>query len=787
MALSGHRMAHQKKFMSRCVWVVAWLCVSLSASILIAEPASQPKPVPQPKIVGVEFKGLSQMAKSVARDLAGIKVGDLYDTKIGDAAVMRLLRSGRFLTAKHSIREENDGVVVVFEVSERSIITAIRFDGNKKFSDTKLREEVGTRIGQAVDSLAIRADRDSITEVYNEAGYRDVKVTCDVGSARKTGELVYIIIEGDQVKIREVAYEGNVAFDAHTLKGHVTTKPAFWIFRSGAFDPIKAEADTAALQKFYRDQGYLDARVKYRVEALQRNTDLRIVFTIDEGERYVIETLRFSGQSVFGVVDLKAMVGSKAGQFVDRVLIGRDAKAIKSRYGELGFINVVVRPLRVFSEKPGLTHVTFQIEEGEQFRVGRVVVRGNVRTRDKVVRRELNLYPPDDWFDLNAVREAERRLVESRVFSGARVIPVGDQPGVRDAIIDVREADKLGDFIFGVGVTSNSGLIGSVVLDLQNFDIKDRPRSLSELFKFQSFWGGGQKMRIQLEPGTNLNRFRIDFTEPYFRDEHKRLDVSAFLFGRRRIGYSEQRNGLSLSLGQRLDRGLMRGWTGELAVRVENVTLGDYQGLVASEIRDDRGNTFLTSLKGSLVRDRTDSRFVPTIGDRLRVSYEQFGILGGDLSFGRLNASYTHYTTVRVDEQDRKSVLKLRGDGGVIIGNAPVFERYFAGGTGSMRGFAFRGVGPHEGLKDDNIGGDFLMLLGSEYSFPVYGQNLRGHVFMDTGTAGAGTYRASVGVGIRFNINIFKQVPIELNLAMPISRDGEDNTQVFSFVFGGLF
>ena len=123
----------------------------------------------------------------------------------------------------------------------------------------------------------------------------------------------------------------------------------------------------------------------------------------------------------------------------------------------------------------------------------------------------------------------------------------------------------------------------------------------------------------------------------------------------------------------------------------------------------------------------------------------------------------------------------------MIVGDAPVFERFYAGGIGSMRGFAYRGIGERAGLADNNIGGDYLLLGGAEYSYPIYGENLRGHVFLDTGTAGAGMYRAAVGTGVRFTLNIFGPIPLELNLAMPIAKGDGDDEQIFSFSIGSLF
>jgi outer membrane protein insertion porin family len=364
------------------------------------------------------------------------------------------------------------------------------------------------------------------------------------------------------------------------------------------------------------------------------------------------------------------------------------------------------------------------------------------------------------------------------------VYPVGDVPGTRDVIIDVEEAERLGDFLFGVGITSNSGLVGNVVLDLRNFDLFDTPRTLEELIKFRAFFGAGQHLRLEFQPGTELNRFRIDFSEPYFLDRPVRLDTSAYLFDRGRDGYTERRAGASVSLGKRFTRGWLHGWTGEVAFRVHDTSVRDIDLLAAREIRDYEGSNLMTSIKATVVRDRTDNRYVPTTGDRLRLSYEQFA---GEHTFGTATAAYTWYKTLYTDMFDRKSVLQLSAEGGAIIGDAPVFQRFYAGGTGSIRGFEFRGVGEREGIQQNNVGGDYLALLGGEYSFPLYGDNVRGLFFIDSGTAGSGTWRTSIGTGVKFTINIFGPVPLELDLAIPVLRDADDEEQLFSFQIGSLF
>lgn len=738
-------------------------------------------------VASVQFLGRERSSETFVRDVARVSPGNPIDAGVLDDAVARLVRTGRFLSVTYETRAEADGVHVTFHLKERAVVTAIRFEGGSHFGDAKLREHVNLKVGDGVDLFAARDGRDGIAAAYREDGYSDADVTFDQTKFQQTGELVYQIREGAQTRIRKILFEGNLAFDARKLGGQIETKTAFWIFRTGAFDQGRAEGDVGRIRNFYQDEGYLDARCSFRKEASADSADLTVIFTVEEGTRYVIEDVQILGNAVLTTEELLEAIQSRVGETVKRPRVDADVKTIRDRYGELGYIYAETKATRVFSQTPGAVRITFEVKEKERYKVGRVVVRGNARTKDKVVRRALDLYPPDDVFNLVEARDAEKRLTETRIFSSAKVVPVGDEPGVRDAVIDVKESEKSGDFLFGFGVTSNSGLLGSVVLDLQNFDILDRPESIQELLRFRSFFGGGQRMRIELQPGTEVSRFRVDFTEPYLLDKPIRFDLGLYLFSRGRDGYDERRVGSTVAFGKRFEKGRLEGWAGEIALRVEDVNVDDVEVFSARRIRDVEGSNYESSVKGALVRDRTDNRFLPSKGDRLKLAYEQFGVLLSDDVFGRVTTEYNWFTTLYTDALERKHVLELRAEGGAILGHAPVFERFYAGGIGSIRGFKFRGVGEREGIEKNNVGGDYLILGGAEYSYPLYGELLRGHVFLDTGTAGSGSYRAAAGTGVRLTLDFFGPLPLEFNLGIPLLKAREDDEQVFSFLIGRVF
>lgn len=736
----------------------------------------------------IEFSGLEQTPEPFARGLLRTRVGIALDPQLLQDDVDRLLRSGRFLTATYATEPSARGVCVRFTVRESPVITAVQFEGNQKFSDRKLHRLLTLKEGEVVDHFLLRECAETIKAQYRQAGHGTVTVTCDAQRADLTGEVVFLIDEGVQARVREIVFEGSTAFTDKVLKKQIRTKSAFWFLRKGTFDPQLVERDALLIQGYYRDRGYLDAQVRHRREVSDDGEDITLVFTIEEGALYHLEEIRFSGNTVYLEHELGTLLGLEEGDVLLRQQLDMDVRALQDHYGQYGYLYAGVRATPVFSATPGLVIVTFEITENDQYRVGRVVPRGNTRTKNKVVLRALNLYPPDDLLDMTEVRDAERRLRESGYFDTARVYPVGDEPGVRDLIVDVQEAEKVGDFLFGFGVTSNSGLVGSVVLDMKNFDLFDTPRNFSELIKFRAFHGAGQRLRLELQPGTEVTRARVDFTEPYLWDRPLRFDVSAYLFTRGREGYDERRAGANIGLGKRIERGFWHGWTVEGALRAESVTIDEIELFASGQARDVRGSTLITSLRGTVVRDRRDSRFLPTKGDRLRLGYEQ---VLGDFTFGKLTGGYTWYQTLHTDVLERPSVLMLKGEAGLIVGDSPLFERFYAGGYGSLRGFDFRGVGPRDGIDDTNVGGDFMITFVSEYSFPLYGDTLRGLVFADIGTVeeniGISNLRASVGAGVRLTLNLFGPLPLEFNLGIPVLKEDEDDERLFSFFFGTAF
>lgn len=768
-----------------CTWVL------LVASVAIGRAQTQDSELEGLTLGRVEVQGLETISEGFVRRVIKARVGQPFSSAQVEEDVRELLRTRKFLSVfAEPPRLENNQVVLVYQLAEKPVVRTVEVEGNKAYSSDELFKELSFAAGQAMDRYEIDRGRENIERRYKEGGYYYAQVKLDEAALQNEARVVYSIVEGPRVKVRDIELEGARAFPQLLLFSKIRTQTYLWIFRAGALDEEQAQRDAVALQEFYRSEGYLDARVGYRLQfdSVER-TDLTLVFVFEEGPRYTIDAIRIEGAQTFTPETVRAAMQLSEGAAARDEDLQLDLKKIRELYGEIGFVDARVQSrFDYYEDKPGVVALAIDIAENRRSRFDRISIRGNAHTKDEVIRRELRFYPGEDYNTVKTAR-AEQRLRELGLFARVDIRPLDDVDGQREALVEVEEGENI-FFNVGFGVSTDNGVFGTVTVENRNFDLFDWPR-WDEWNWTNRFRGDGQRLRLSLEPGTEVSRFRIDFTEPYLFDQPLRYDQSLYLFQRFRESYTEERIGFVPSLGKRFESGPLADWAVEGALRIEGIDIDDVDPLAANDIRDVRGGSTLTSVKASLVRDTTDSRFIPSQGYRFSLSWEQVGALGGDYDFGKPAASAAWYKTLATDIFDRKSVLSVHGDVGYITGDAPVFERFYAGGFGSIRGFDYRSVSPHAGLFNDRVGGDFIVLTGAEYSFPVYADNIRGVTFLDMGTVeedlNISSWRASVGFGLRVVLPVLGGVPLVFDFGFPIAKDDMDEDQIFNFSIGASF
>ena len=776
-----------------------WLALAAAAVAWSIAPGDAPAEGPADErdiVIDVRVEG--NQIRSTESILATIKTrpGQQYSQQLVQADERRLLETRRFAGVVATKAQTPSGIVVTFRVQERPAIASIRFEGNKHIRAEELRKELTFGAGDPLYPALLRAGKEAIEARYRSAGYAKARVEVDEAGAMLSREVVYKIVEGPLVRIRKIRIKGNDHFGTLKLKLQVRSNSRIWPIFPGRYDPDQVAQDVEAIRRLYLEEGFLEVKVDAlpRTSADQKNVEL--TFVIDEGPRFRVNDVLFEGNTVFSGRQLAGRMSLERGDFVKELQLKRDVQAVENAYGELGYIQSrVTHRLQYLPPdapppdwaagldegRPALVNIVMVVRESDRYDVGRVIIRGNDLTKDHVIRRHIGLFP-EKRFNMVAMRDSRLRLMETTLFEDVSLKPIGDQEGYRDLLVEVTEG-RTANFIIGIGANSNTGVIGNISFTQRNFDLLGWPGPGREFWRGRAFKGAGQRLTVSAEPGTDLSRFNVSWFEPSLFDKPYSLDVNAYLYQQGRESYDIERMGLATALGHRFKNR----WYGEIAPQVEWVEL-DADFDAPPEVAKDDGDHFMPSLKGTLVRDRTDSRWLPSTGDRFSFSYEHFV---GDYNFGRAEASYRIYRTVFVDVTDRKHIVAGRVTVGQIFGGAPVFERYYGGGLGSIRGFEYRGISPRSRVNDDPIGGESMVLVGGEYSYPILGDQLRGVLFVDTGTVdddlSLSKYRASVGFGFRWTIPFFGPVPLSLDFGFPIAKEDEDDTQVFSFTLGWQF
>ena len=764
------------------VGLTLWLSTDLAQAQGV-DPANRP-------IADVQIQGLEQVSEQLVRNQIRSAVGDPYNPRQVQQDIVRITHLGRFSEVRAEFTPLDDGSVsLTFVVQEQPLLADVQIVGNKALNDQELLREVRLRAGDPADPFLIDHGSTNIERLYRDKGFFVADVTVDQELLDESHILIYRVREGPKVRIRGIRFEGNDVFTDDQLDSRIRSNTYFPILKQGELNREQLELDADRIRAFYEERGYLDAQVGRRIDLSPDQRSAVVTFLIEEGQRYVVSDIRIEGNQIFPDQQIRANLELSPGDTYSQDRRRRSVEALRALYGKLGFIETQVEISRLFHEDDPRVDLLVSIEEGNPSVVGTISIRGNAATQNKVILRQVRGMQPGRPFDRTGLDETRRRLNESSLFSeGTVTILGGPEDEVRDVIIDVQEQNT-GSIMFGAGVSSDAGVIGAVELTQRNFDITDTPESWSEVTSGQAFRGAGQYFSLALQPGDETSRYSIDFRDPYAFETDYFFSSSLFFFNREREDYDEQRYGAVLGVGQRFGDI----WSGSIRTRFNEVDIDDIQDDAPVDVFDVEGGSMITGLGLELQRSTTDSNLFPTRGNRLELGIERVGALGGDYDFTRVRASFHQFWTVDEDFFGRRTVLSFRGEVGYILESdeAPVFERFYAGGHRSFRGFTHRGAGPR-GIRndtgevgDDPVGGDWLLLTGLEYNFPIYQDLLRGVFFTDMGTVqddpGLDDWRVSIGTGIRLKIPVLGQAPFALDFAVPIVKEDGDEERLISF------
>jgi len=735
----------------------------------------------QDKVTAIEVRGNKSISSNIIISKMKTRIGSTLSENVISDDLKRLYLLGYFSDINIDTEPYKDGVKLIIEVTEKLIIESISISGITRYRHLKekIQDTIKSKKGQYLDYPTLREDTEAIKELYGKKGFIDTDVKYEVKTDEKTNKakVKFRINEGHRVSIKFISFVGNKTFSYKRLMKIIKTRPA-WLFGAGILRDEVLEEDMERLRSFYRREGFPDVKVDYTVDFGTYRRAVFVTITIDEGKRYFVGSIKIKGNRVFSDDEIMQKLEScLPGKVYNEEAKQRDVMRIQGMYFDKGYIFAKVRDVSAIDEETGKVNITYNIIENEVAYVRRINIRGNVKTKDVVIRRELRI-KPGDRFDGEKLRRSKERLHNLGFFEEISYdTEPTDEPNKRDLVVEVKEA-KTGSFSFGGGYSTAEEFVGFIEIEQKNFDWRN----------FPYFTGAGQDLRVRAEMGTITNLFDLSFTEPWLFDYPVSFGFDVYKTEQDResdvgYGYDQKKKGGRLRLGREFSEYLR----GNVIYRIDMIDLTDVTPNATADLKTEEGKNTISSVAFGLTRDTRDSVFEPTRGYVLAETFEVAGgAFGGDKDFMKLIARGSKYFPLPL-----KAVLEFRLRVGIAdaYGDSekiPIYERFFAGGANSIRGYNERKVGPIDTVSEDPLGGEALLVGNVEYLYPL-SDFLKAAAFYDIGNVwqkvghiGRGEFKSSVGLGLRIKTPIG---PIKLDYGYPLSVEAGEEDKEGKFHF----
>jgi len=763
--------------------LIATLCPNaLAAQLQVPEEESIVREVT------VEYSGYPSVSEALIRGNIQVRPGERFDQNVVDRSIRSLYQTRFFDFISADVNTLDDGEIeVVFNVQPKYRISSITYEGNEKVRDSRLRREIDIEPGDFIDEFEVKSSADSILAYYLKRGYSNVNIEYDIVRNDETGrgEVIFKIQEGVRIRIRNISFDGRGDIPPKKLMSAMQLKEwnrfFSWITGRGRFDPDLLFDDRLSLLNVIRDEGYLDVEIpEDKIDIEYPRPDLvDLTFHIDLGKQYRVGEISIRGNTLFSDEVLMKEAGIRQGDVFSPSRVNRAREELRLFYGQDGYLETIVRPVRSPNIQTGDIDLTFQISESDRYDLESINIQGNTKTKSIVIIRELAL-SPGQTFDLRRMQNSQLRLENTRYFESVSLRPEPTNiPGKKDLAIVVQEG-RTGNLTFGAGFSSLERAVFFAELSQGNFDI----------FNWRSYFqGDGQKFRLRLQIGSRSNEIILSFEEPWLFQQRLAL---GFEFFRRETDfnsplYNELRTGFEVYLRKRLFELV----EGRLSYGLEQVKIFDVAERANNQIKQEEGSKLISKVGFAMIRDTRDRLVMTRRGNRVEYNTQVAGgIFGGDVDYwkNQMRASQFIPTFEFLNQG-----IGLFGRIGSIYPygdvDVPFFDRFFLGGPNSLRGFGFREVGPKE--DGEPIGGDAFGYLSAEYMFQL-AEPLEIVLFYDWGFVNsdytdfnANDFNDNWGFGFRIFI---LGAPLRLDFGFPITTDEfNDNGMQFNFSFGTRF
>ncbi len=725
----------------------------------------------------ITIHGNERVEATTVQSYLGINTGEEYDP----VKVRRSLKSlyGTGLFDNVEISWDNGRLIV--EIKENPIVNQITFENNDALSIERLESAIALRPRAVFTPGKVQDDVKSILSAYRQTGRFLAQVDPQIiRRDQNRVDVIYVVSEGEKTKIRKIDFVGNKKYSNTDLKKVIGTKEsAFWRFLSSAdsYDPDRLDFDKELLRRFYIKNGYADFQVMSAIAELSKTKkDFFVTFTLNEGDVYDFGTVdvRLSSRVDVDMEDLRAVVSIKEGNVYDGSRIDKNIDALIDVLGQKGFAFLDVVPVLDKNPETKKVNIAFDVRPGPRVYISRINIKGNTRTQDHVIRREMRFVEGDAFSNSKLQRSKDRLQILDYFQTVGLDRKDADAPDRMD--IDVNVVEKsTGAFNIGAGFSSFEGVIGTTDLSERNF------------------LGKGQDLVLSFAMSSQRQDLNFSFTEPWFMGQQ--ISAGIDIFNQRRE-FQEQSSFDQERVGGAFRMGFPLGEFTKNNVRLgyRKTNISDINAAASQFVVAAKGKRDSLMLSNTVVYDTRDSSLLPTRGSRVQWTAEYSGF-GTDTTFIRNNALLSRHFPI-ADGWVFSSAFRA-GHLFDINNKTPLFENFNLGGP-DLRGFDRSGIGPRDAITQDALGGKLMAGHTFELRFPIPGikdAGVNGLLFNDGGIVtdfqanspainSADTYRMTAGVGVFWNSPLG---PLRFEFGFPIVDEIEDETRVFSFNFGTRF
>lgn len=743
-------------------------------------------------VTAIEVKGNKSISTNVIVSKMKTRIGSPYQENIISDDLKRLYLLGFFSDIKIDTEAYKDGVKIILNVIERPIVEKISFTGINRITmkEDKLKQQLKSKETQYLDYPSLTEDVRTLKKMYEKIGYSQADVTHKVELNAETNKAVisFNVVEGQKVRIKDIIIQGNNSFSSGRILKLLKTKRA-WFFNAGVLKEDVLGEDMERVKSFYQREGFTDVAVQYEVNPDTKKAYLLyIAIKITEGKKYLVGSVIIQGnKDITEKAILSRLSECVPGKVFSADAMKKDITSVQGLYFDRGYISAQVQESTIVNPDTGRVDITYGITENQIVYVDKIKVRGNIKTKDVVIRREMRIHPGEK-FDGEKLRRSKERLTNLGFFEEVSYDTEETQsPDKKNLVVDVKES-KTGAFSFGGGYSTVDQFVGFVEIEQKNFDWRNWPY----------FTGAGQNLKLRASIGNLSNGYELSFTEPWlfdypvsfgfdlYRREHKRdTDVG--------YGYDEKVTGGDLRLGKELSEYLRGDIMYRLdEINISNISSGD------TDLEAESGKNLISTFSPGLTYDSRDNVFDTRKGNLVTASFDfAGGPLGGDKNFTKFFARASHYFPM-----PKGAVLEIRGRVGLAepygsTEKVPIYERFFAGGAYTIRGYEERKVGPVSSTDHDPLGGASMAIGNIEYTYPLF-SFLKVAAFYDVGNvwekvgdmfsnkdangvSNSGGLKSSVGLGLRIKTPIG---PIMLDYGIPFDKEpGESDKKSGQFHF----